>query len=215
MIKIKDFINDTRGDGLIIEAAIIFPIIILFLAAVVLLSVYLPQRALLQEAAQIAATAVATDRSDAWISFDTHGNRVIPDRPANVYIAAFQGRNAMQNRWSGDVQTMIENHMRRGVGLTQHNDINVELEVRNYLIYKSVTVRATQTFNTPINFSLIGFAPGGVWEQTVEARAIVSNGDEFVRNIDIAMDLMDWVKNRFGENREFGDTVGAANNHRP
>ena len=215
MTTLKNFIDDTRGDGLVIEATIIFPIIIMFLAAVVLLSFYLPQRALMQEAAQFAAVAVATDRSDSWITFDSHGNRA--PRPASlesVYIAAFRGASWMHNRWNSEVEEMIINHLSSGIGVGPSGDLTVDLAIRNFLVYKSVTVRVTQVIEPPLNFAMIGFATEGLFTQRVEARAIVSNGDEFVRNVRIAIDLMDWVRNRFGEDSDFGDTIGNANDSR-
>ena len=209
MANIRNFIDDTRGDGLIVEATFIFPIMIMFLAAIVLMSIYLPQRSLMQEAAQIAAVAVATDRSDTWITFDAHGNRIpLAGRPDNVYIVAFRGRSAIENQWSDRVQEMVENHIASGIGITPNSDIAVNLHVINYFIYQSVTVTVTQTISVPINLSFIGFPREVVLIQ--EARAVVPNGAEFVRNIDIAMDLMDWVRSRFGEESDFGGTIDTA-----
>ena len=61
--------RDTRGDA-VVEATILFPIIIMIFAGLVLLAMYLPTRAALQRATQYAATAIATERSDTWLRHD-------------------------------------------------------------------------------------------------------------------------------------------------
>ena len=55
--------EDTRGDA-VVEAAMLFPIIILICAALVLLSIYMPLRAAMQRSTQYAATAIATIGED-------------------------------------------------------------------------------------------------------------------------------------------------------
>ena len=66
---IKEFISDTSGDA-VVEATVLFPIMIMIFAALVLLSIYLPARAVLQRATQFAATALANEASDTWLFFD-------------------------------------------------------------------------------------------------------------------------------------------------
>ena len=61
--------RDDKGDA-VVEATILFPIIIMIFAGLVLLSMYLPTRANLQRATQYAATAMATERSDTWLRHD-------------------------------------------------------------------------------------------------------------------------------------------------
>jgi hypothetical protein len=73
--------------------------------------------------------------------------------------------------------------------------VDVEYEVKNYVIYQEVVVRVKQTIPMPVNLSFIGF-PRDL-EITQEARAVVQNGDEFVRNIDIAKDMVIWLDNKF------------------
>lgn len=51
MKKAKDLWRDDRGDA-VVEATILFPIIIMIFAGLVLLSMYLPTRANLQRATQ-------------------------------------------------------------------------------------------------------------------------------------------------------------------
>ena len=212
-------IKDSRGDTIVIEAAIVFPIMCMIFTALCLLAIYLPQRSLLQEAAQIAAVAIATDRSDTWISFDAEGTAITRpnvsalriDSPdvfrRNVYVAAFSGANSMLGQERAEE---IVNHV-VGNGFLRFNNSSIEVErrVANFLIYKAVTVTVTQTIPVPINLSFIGFPAEIVLVQ--EARAIVSNGDEFVRNVDIAKDLVAWIRNRINDLIDFEEAIDFAN----
>ena len=67
------FINTDERGGVIVEATILFPIMIMVFAGLVLLSMYLPTRAQLQRATQYVATGMATARSDGSVSFDEDG----------------------------------------------------------------------------------------------------------------------------------------------
>ena len=210
MTKIRDFIEDTRGDAINVEAAILFPVMIMIIAAIFLLSIYLPQRAILQEAAQVAAVAVATDRSDTWISFDGQANVLRREDGdislPNVYRSFFGGAGSMLSQ--ADVESIVETVVGRGFVTFPNSTIEVNRNITNHFIYKSVTVTVTQRIPVPVNLSLVGFPTEAVIIQ--EARAIVSNGDEFVRTIDIAVDLVDWIRNRFNS-EDFGGAIDQTN----
>ena len=97
MKQIRTFARDQRGDA-VVEATVLFPIIILICVALVLLSIYLPMRAAMQRSTQLAATAIATQRSDTWLRFDpdTLKYEWLKDRSqlSNVYaslIGALKG----------------------------------------------------------------------------------------------------------------------------
>ena len=90
MKQIRTLVRDQRGDA-VVEATVLFPIIILICAALVLLSIYLPMRAAMQRSTQLAATAIATQRSDTWLRFDpdTLAYEWLEDRShlSNVYAS--------------------------------------------------------------------------------------------------------------------------------
>ncbi len=65
-MKLRVLWKDERGDA-VVEATILFPIIMMIFAGLMLLAMYLPTRALLQRATQYTATALATERSGRWL----------------------------------------------------------------------------------------------------------------------------------------------------
>ena len=69
MKRINAFIKDNRA-LVVVEATILFPVIFMVFFAMMLLSMYLPQRTILQEAAQYAVSMLVPERSDTAYSFD-------------------------------------------------------------------------------------------------------------------------------------------------
>lgn len=206
LVKLKKLIADIGGDA-IVEATILFPIMIMIFAAFVLLAMYLPQRTILQEAAQYTAVALATENSDTYIAFDDEGNRVERNRTDSVYVAAVQGilgsdMNAEAKAYS------IANHLAGGGILSAPGEVSVELETTNYVIYQEITVRLSQSVPMPVNLSFIGF-PTEI-QLMQEASAVVQNGDEFVRNIDIAKDMVLWLDSKLGISKSLRES-GALN----
>jgi len=104
----QGFREGTAGDA-IVEATILLPIMMMIYAGLVLLSIYLPTRALLQRATQYAATAIATQRSDTWLYYDEDvmQYRWIGSKEAldNVYLALFKAIGSGED--GGEAETIV------------------------------------------------------------------------------------------------------------
>jgi len=171
--KIKRYAKDENGDA-IVEAAILFPVMVMVFAGLVLLAMYLPARAALQRAAQHAATAIAAEKSGLWLRYN---------------------ENSMQYEWVtapdaapiGDdeekARKIIENAEKSGP-LNPPGKLEVSFAEVDYGIYKEITVTASRTIPIPVNLSLIRFP------ENIEIKAVytaaVQNAGEFIRAIDIA-----------------------------
>ena len=181
-----------------VEATILFPIIIMIFAGLVLLSMYLPTRANLQRATQYAATAMATERSDTWLRHDPKNLEYYwensRDDLGNVYMALFRslGGNARDDEDNAE-QTVI-NMEQKGV-LKPTGELTVEYGIVNYIIYKEIVVPATRTITMPVDLSFVMF-PNEI-DITVTSTAVVQNGDEFVRNMDLAADFMVYIAEKY------------------
>lgn len=195
MKKIRTFMEDTRGDA-VVEAAMLFPIIILICAALVLLSVYMPLRAAMQRSTQYAATAIATERSDTWLRFDpdTLSYYWLDDRDelGNVYSSLI-GALVGNGRDDEDNAKQAVLNMENKNILKPSSDLTVEYGVVNYIVYKEIVVTARRTVPLPLNLTMFGI-PKNV-ELAVTSTAVVQNGDEFIRNMDLAVDVMDSLFN--------------------
>jgi len=183
------FIKDTHGD-VVVEAAILFPIMIMIFAALVLLAVYLPTRSALQRATQYAATAIATEESDTWLFFDegtmSYYRETDKSNLKDVYVALFSGSGNVAARGE-EIVTSIE-----GRGLTSKAGVlTVDSYVVNRVVYKEIVVTAEREFTVPVNLSFIRF-PETI-SVTVTSTAVVLNGDEFVRNMDLAVEFLKYI----------------------
>ena len=189
MLRCSRLINDSRGDA-VVEAAILFPIMIMIFAALVLLAIYLPARGALQRATQYAATALATASGDTWLVFDdesmAYGWVDSKKDLENVYVSLFTGMGDVQGK-AEKIVTEIE-----GRSLSsKEGRLEVECWVVNRIVYKEVIVTATREFTVMEGLSFIGF-PQTI-AITATSTAVVQNGDEFVRNMDIAVDFTGFV----------------------
>ena len=186
--------KNTDGDA-IIEAAILFPIMIMIFAALVLLAVYLPARGALQRATQYAATAIATESSDTWLYFSESSMeydwKTDKGSLINVYANLFSGM--------GDVESLgekiVEDIESRSLS-SKAGELSVKCHVVNRVVYKEVVVTAVREIPVPVNLTFIQF-PETI-PLTVTSTAVVQNGDEFVRSIDLATDFSDYVTEKFG-----------------
>ena len=188
--------KNENGDA-IVEATILFPVMIMIFAALALLSVYLPTRGALQRATQYAATAIATTGSDTWLFFDestmTFDWETNKENLENVYVALFSGISDVQSRSEGIVAEMESRSLSSKAGVLSVYGYPV-----NRVIYKEVVVTATREFTIPADLSflaLIGF-PRTI-PVTATSTAVVQNGDEFIRNIDLAVDFVEYAKEKF------------------
>lgn len=195
----KTFWNNTEAYA-VVEATILFPIILMTFAGLVLLSMYLPTRAVLQRETQYAATVLATVQSDTWLDYDKDsleyywrsGNSLRD----NVYVALL---SSFFKRDGSDAETIVKK--REANSVTSHaGELEVSCKIHNYVIYKEIVVTATRTIPIPVNLSFVNF-PQEI-PVTVSSTAVVQNGDEFVRNIDIAKDFLSYVNREFFHNSE-------------
>lgn len=201
--------KDIRGDA-VVEATILFPIIIMIFAGLVLLAMYLPTRAVLQRATQYAATAIATERSDTWLRHDSETLTYYweTDRGSlgNVYASLIKAL-AGSGRDEADEARQTVIHMEKRGPFQPAGDLTVEFQAVNYIVYKEVVVTATRTIPMPVDLSFVRF-PKEI-PITVTSTAVVQNGDEFVRNMDLAASVADQlgVSEMFGNLKKLGGKI--------
>ena len=195
-----------------VEATILFPIIFMIFAGLMLMAVYLPTRALLQRATQYAATALATERSDTWLRCDPETGEYYwledKDDLGTVYSTVFgalKGNNRDEALAAEQLVEKIEGKGRKKDSKNQKEDsedLEVEYGVLNYIVYKEIIVTATKTIKMPVDLSFVGLK--NEIPITVSSTAVVQNGDEFVRNIDLAVDLVSDLSEKYGLDKTFG-----------
>jgi len=198
----NSFVKDTNGDA-VVEAAILFPVMIMIFSALVLLAIYLPTRATLQNATQYAATVIATEQSDEWLFFDRGSMSLRWEKDKrnlkNVYENLFSNSGGVQDKGE-EIVTRVEGRSLSSKAGT----LNVVCCIANKIVYKEVVVTATREFTVPSGLSFIGF-PDTI-PITVTSTAVVQNGDEFIRDIDIAVDFVKYISEKLGLN-DIADSI--------
>lgn len=199
-------LRDTRGYA-VVEATILFPIMMMIFAGLMLLAVYLPNRAVLQRATQYAATAMATESSDTWLHFHEdsmeykwYGLYGDLCKPPNVYVSLFSAL------FDQDVQSKGETIVRKLDNQSiawRRGNLTVECKVNSFVIYKEISVTATRTIPIPVDLSFVKF-PKEI-PITVTSTAVVQNGDEFIRNIDLVSDFIGYLEERYPMKFQFID----------
>jgi len=190
---IKDFADDKAGDA-VVEATILFPVMIMVFAALVLLAIYLPARAVLQRATGYAATALATESSDTWLFFNESSMSFYRQTDKrylkNVYVDLFTKPADIQSKGESIVISAEGRSISSKAGV-----LSVESSVNNNILYKEVVITATREFPMPVDLSFIGF-PQSI-SVTATSTATVQNADEFIRNIDMASDFAEFISEKY------------------
>jgi Flp pilus assembly protein TadG len=207
----KKATSGNSGGFAVVEATFVFPIMFMIFFALVLLALYMPQRAMLQRATQYAATAIATEMSDTWIYYDGDTQKFgryadhteLRNGKGGVYVTLF---NAIVGGGTEDGEVTVEKlDQLENIPVIANGDLEVTVTPVNYVVYKEIVVTATRKIKVPVNFSIIKF-PETI-DLVVTSKAVVQNGDEFIRNIDIAVDFMKWVESKFPEIGNIFDKV--------
>ena len=195
----KRIVHSNSNAFAVVEATFVFPIMFMVFFALVLLALYLPQRTMLQRATQFSATAIATEMSDTWIYFDadslTSGryasHDALRDGKGGVYVTIYKSIFSSFKGGDSIVKNIDESE---NITVIANGDLKVECSLVNYIVYKEVIVTATRSIPVPF-LTLIKF-PTTI-DLVVTSKAVVQNGDEFIRSVDIAVDFVAYLRNKF------------------
>ena len=191
--------SHTRDGGFaVIEAVVVFPIMLMVFLALIMLAIYLPQNAMLQRSTQLAATAIATEMGDTWVYYDKDSlsykrNTSVSQLPF-IYTALFSpGTDDKATKAVAVVRKVdeVEN-----LPLIANGDLEVKCSITNYVVYKEISVTSTRKIKIPVDFSLIKFPD--IFVMSVTAKAVVKDGDDFVRNIDLGASFLTWLEEQCG-----------------
>jgi hypothetical protein len=163
-------------------------------AALVLLAIYMPTKAALQLASQHTAVTLATELSDTWLFFDENSMalRNYNDRSqlVNVYVDLFTTRGDISDKGEA-----LAAHIESRNISSKAGELTVDVSSVNNLLFREIVATATREFPMPVNLSMIGFPETILVSAT--STAVVVNGDEFVRNIDIASDFVEYIIEKY------------------
>ena len=71
-------------------------------------------------------------------------------------------------------------------------NVTINVENQNFVIYKTIKATATQTVKPAVSLSLAGV--GDSFTISASAEVVITDGDDFIRNTDFAIDIVSKTK---------------------
>lgn len=202
-------LKDKRGNS-IVEATIVFPVIIMIILVLFYVTLVLCQRAILQSNLQTSLIYYKNQVSDTNVVINPDGVHNAMDIHANAFED--QGYNfPYRNIFMTTVEDQgsfvnFFNNIAGPMFFKSVSSINVTYDVKNYVVYQSLTATAEQKVTMPVRFEILGIDP--TLNINVEARTVINDPDEFVRTSQLVGDLVSETK--LGEKlSEMTDKVAA------
>lgn len=191
-MDIKEFCKEEKG-MIIVEATIVFPIIIVITLLLYFLSLYLFQIFYLQSACDIALTSTYHTLSDDNILVSNNEVIFVEEYAVNPYDVLFVSGNE-RNEIDTIIKDKILNHMIFNNSLPD-NGFEIETKVTNWIVYTDITVVVNGSI--PIMPVLQIFGIDKV-NYEYSATKYIDNHDEFVRNVDCAFYLGNLIDEKYG-----------------
>ncbi len=182
----------------VVEATLLLPFCFLMIFALYYAAIFLCQKANLQANLENALVYYKNMDSDTYVTaqsrmlYASGGETVITtgdgyQQPTYQFPYRFLGVKFKSGQF--------EQFFRSMCGYMFFDDgSNVQLttKVTNYVVYKEITATAKQTVKPAISFKLLGL-PDTV-EISCTSSVVITNGDDFIRNIDFAVDIVEDTK---------------------
>lgn len=186
-----------RQDGnAIVEATIVFPIMIMIIIVLFYAALFLCQRANLQANLQTSLIYYKNLETDTNVVIDQNGSASILNLHGSKYDTPkvrFPYRNFFMStkNQQGDFQKLFTK-IAGQMFFASVSDVQVDYKTRNFVVYQDITATATQKVKIPINSRMLGIEPDITIG--VEARVVVTDPDEFARTSQLIGDLVDNTK---------------------
>lgn len=218
--KILAFFKSEKANA-VLEYTIIFPIILLILCTIFVVSFVLHERTTMESAAQrgvVYGARIVADPNYLKLINEAGNNAGSLDLDCNnefdftgcgtdiePYRAFNLSKNDLQVPVSNEVTEMI-NQTR--LGWTPFKDINVTCEKTNVIVYQDVKVTVTAKYPLPKFFEVIGLP--AEYQLKTEAMMTVNDPDDFVRNADFAVDIVVKIDEEMfgGRGGELANNIG-------
>lgn len=199
----KRFLKCEQGDT-IVEATIVYPLTFFVFFVLLYASIFLCQRANLQANLEDALIYYKNAGTDTYVSADdkmsffrddvtisAEGSHYDASQKLNPYRRIAK---AIGNAFGSDEISASDfsNFFHSSVGhmfFDEGNNVNVELvKVMDTALYKEITARAAQTVESPVNIAIVGAT--NKMTITAEATVVIVDGDDMIRDIDFAGDMI-------------------------
>jgi flagellar basal body-associated protein FliL len=206
-MKLEKSEKAKRG-SVTVEAAIIVPIVILAILAVVYIGLLLCQKASVQSAAEMSAEAGAA----AWVSGvgEIGTNMIAPDD--------FEKIKLYRRIFDSDSKTRLESIEAYAIYLSSQNelirpkDTEADAVIKNHVLSRRIEVTVRKHYSIPLGNLLKIFGASGELTITSVASASIDDPAEFIKNTDYILDVEKEIENKNPELKNFADQIKNALN---
>ena len=192
-IKTGLFLEES-GTAQIVEATILLPFCMIMVLALYYASIFMCQKANLQANVQNALIYYKNVDSDTFV--EASGNMSYGGNSGTVGATGSRyGSPAYKFPYRfffmDFEKSKFESFFRSMCGHMFFDDgSNVELTVenKNYIVYKTITATATQTVKPAVSLKMVGLPDS--MTISVTGKVVINNGDDMIRNTDFVVDVV-------------------------
>lgn len=192
-----------RKGSTTVEAAMIFPIIFFIVIALIYVSIFLYEQAFLKSLADRAAEKGV----NMWNSGSDMYIGLVQPKDFEEIDPYWRLIDLEKNTKEDNIETYIKEELEKysiikskDSKVRNTTEIEVNANVKNYVIYKKLTVDISKKIKLPIGNKLSDFGIDNTITISVCSEAIVNEPAEFIRSTDFAIDITKRIDNATGNN---------------
>lgn len=188
------FLISESGTAEIVEATILLPFCMIMVLALYYASIFMCQKANLQANVQNTLIYYKNVDSDTFVeafgnmSYGGNGGTVGATgsgygTPAYKFPYRFFFMDFKKSEFESFFRSMC-GHMFFDDG----SNVELTVENKNYVVYKTITATATQTVKPAVSLKMVGLPDS--MTISVTGKVVITNGDDMVRNTDFVIDIV-------------------------
>lgn len=187
----QTFRKSEQGTAMV-EATLMLPFCMIMIVGVLYAALYLCQKANIQSNLETALLYYKAAESDTYVEsksqmeYSGNGLEAVGSNFGEIrYLNPY--RFFFMDFKESDYKSFFKSicgHMFFDMG----ENVSITARKHNYVFYKSIEATATQTVKPPIDLSWVG----GPKEMKIEVTGeiVINDGDDFIRNVDFAIDML-------------------------
>lgn len=186
----------SENGHVIVEATMLMPFCIITVIAMYYASIFMCQKAILQANVENALIYYKNTESDTYVDAKANMDFSMTDDIVSAVGSSFSDNLQYQFPYrffrmdiqNDDVEMFIQS-MCKNMFFDDGNgeSIRITVKTENYIVYKTITAAITQKVAPAISLSSVGLPNDLIIE--VNDMAVISDGDEMIRNVDFAIDI--------------------------
>lgn len=205
------FLKDEKGSVAVIEASVIYPLVILSIAAMIYIGMYIFEASYLNDRARSAAVTAA--KTVSFTGYEALGDIYVKtglnpedEKPDRTHVdKAYSKSSPYRYLRKGQVSERFTESISEYAagGLFSVTDISFSVDVERRLFDREVNVTLEKSVRLPGVLKTLGIA--GNRTIKVTASAVTSDPAEFIRNTDLTLRAAEFAGKKTGAAEKFSE----------